>query len=236
MRHPRLLLRLPNPARHLGIDRLIVRRLPAQQTPQRHRSRPPSPSPRSCAPHSESPTRPAPAPPRYPLIAAPLRRKQSSAPCSSRSVITVFQRVVITANFIPSADSPPSTASTTPCIGFSDCQNPTCIPARLHRKHPRVPMRRLDLRHYPDPHSPPTAPLQPHAPASRLRHLHQNPRHRRHPAPSPAPDSPPEPETPHPRPAHPSSPCPPQTPAPQTASPNPHSHCPPAPARRLSFP
>ena len=57
--------------------------------------------------------------------AAPERSSPSSAPCSSRSVITAFQRATTIANRIPAADRSPSTATGLPCSASSDSQKPT---------------------------------------------------------------------------------------------------------------
>ncbi len=55
-------------------------------------------------------------------LLAPLRSNASSAPSSSRSVITAFQRAATMANFMPSAHRSPSTATGLPLIGSVHAQ------------------------------------------------------------------------------------------------------------------
>ena len=106
VRHARLLLRLADAARNLRVDRLVVRRLAAQQAAQRddriHRFRL-----RQGARRRGNLPRAGHAHPLHLRLRRAERSSPSSAPCNRRSVITAFQRATTIANCIPAADSRP---------------------------------------------------------------------------------------------------------------------------------
>ncbi len=118
---------------------------------------------------------------------APLRSSASSAPSSSRSVITAFHRATTIANCMPSAERSPSTATGLPFTGSVHAQKAERESRlRLHCKDARLPMgfgdRRQTQRRLQCPRYEAT-PLPPGArhPAPSLRRTHprslETPRH-----------------------------------------------------------
>ncbi len=121
VRNAGLLLRLADAARHFVVDGLVVRGLAAQQAAERDNRihLPRFASVRAAAGISHAPgTRTT----SISLRDAPLRSNASSAPSSRRSVITAFQRATTMANFIPSAERSPSTATGLPFSGSVHAQ------------------------------------------------------------------------------------------------------------------
>ena len=117
-----LLLRLPDAARHFVVDGLVVRRFAAQQAAERDDGIDACPASPGSAPLPGFPMRRERAPPRYRCAARRCAASASSAPSSRRSVMTAFQRATTMANFMPSAERSPSTATGLPFSGSVHAQ------------------------------------------------------------------------------------------------------------------